>query len=86
MPKRLHRCVAFDVNARHASIIMIQLESDMQKDIDKQVSLLKKVTKERDDARNEVKESQQSAMNMFNEQKRHESQIDEVSCSNKVVD
>ena len=65
---------------------VIQLESDMQKDIDKQVSLLKKVTKERDDARNEVKESQQSAMNMFNEQKRHESQIDEVSCSNKVVD
>ena len=51
MPRRLHRCVAFDVNAR-----------------------------------NEVKESQQSAMNMFNEQKRHESQIDEVSCSNKVVD
>ena len=46
MPRRLHRCVAFDVNARHASIIIkIELESDMQKDIDKQVSLLKKVTK-----------------------------------------
>ena len=54
---------------------MIQLQSDMQKDIDKQVHLLKKATKERDDKRNEVKESQQSAMNMFNEQKRHESQI-----------
>ena len=68
---------------------MIQLQSD-KKDIDKQVYLLKKATKERDDARNEVKESQQSAMNMFNEHKRHESQIDcmkdEVSRSNKAVD
>ena len=45
---------------------MIQLESDMQNDIDKQVYLLKKVTKERNNARNEVKESQQSAMNIFN--------------------
>ena len=57
---------------------MIQLESDMQKDIDKQVYLLKRVTKERNDARNEVNESQQTAMNMFNEQKRHESQIDRM--------
>ena len=38
---------------------MVQLQSDLQKDIDKQVSLLKKVTKERDEAN----ESQQSAMN-----------------------
>ena len=48
------------------------------------------ITKERDDARNEVKESQQSAMNMFNEQTRHESQIDrmkdEVSRANKAMD
>ena len=69
---------------------MIQLQSDMQKDIDKQVYLLRKVTNERDDARNEVKESQQSAMNMFDEQKLHEFQIDrmkdEVSRSNKAVD
>jgi chromosome segregation ATPase len=69
---------------------MVQLQSDMQKDIDKQVYLLKKVTKERDDARNKANESQQSAMDMFNEQKRLESQMDrmkdEVSRSNKAVD
>ena len=69
---------------------MIQLQYDKQKDIDKQVYLLKKVTKERDDAQNEVKESQQSATNMINEQKRLESQNDrmkdEVSRSNKAVD
>jgi len=35
---------------------MIQLQSDMQKDIDKQVYLLKKVTKECDDARSECQE------------------------------
>jgi hypothetical protein len=40
---------------------MAQLQSDMQKEIDKQVYLLKKVTKERDDARSELNESQQSA-------------------------
>jgi hypothetical protein len=51
---------------------MAQLQSDMQKEIDKQVHLLKKVTKERDDARSEANESQQSARNLFNEQKRLE--------------
>jgi phage shock protein A len=65
---------------------MIQLESD----IDKQVYLLKKVTKVRDDARNESNESQQSARSILNEQKRLESQMDrmkdEVSRSNKAVD
>jgi len=69
---------------------MIQLQSDMQKDIDKQVYLLKKVTKEREEARNESNESQQSARNIFNEQKRLEYQMDrskdEVSRSNKAVD
>jgi hypothetical protein len=69
---------------------MVQLQSDMQKDIDKQVYLLKKVTKERDDARTESTESQQSARSMFNEEKRLESQMDsmkdEVSRSNKAVD
>ncbi len=69
---------------------MVQLQSDMQKDIDKQVYLLKKVTKERDDVRTESNESQQSARNIFNEQKRFESQMDhmkdEVSRSNKAVD
>ena len=68
---------------------MIQLQSDMQKDIDKQV-YLKKVTKERDEACNESNESQQSARNIFNEQKRLEYQMDrmkdEVSRSNKAVD
>jgi phage shock protein A len=68
---------------------MAQLQSDMQKDIDKQVYLLK-VTKERDEARSESNESQQSARSMFNEQKRLESQIDrmkhEVSRLNKAVD
>ena len=87
MPKRLHRCVAFAVNARLES--MVQLQSDMQKDIDKQVYLLK-VTKERDEAHSEFNESQQSARSMFNEQKRLESQIDrmkhEVSRLNKAVD
>jgi chromosome segregation ATPase len=69
---------------------MVQLQSAMQRDIDKQVALLKKVTKERDDARNEANESQQSAINMFNEQKRHVSQmdrmIDEVHRANNAVD
>jgi hypothetical protein len=69
---------------------MAQLQSDMQKEIDKQVYLLKKVTKERDDARSEANESQQSARSLFNEQKRIESQMDrmkdEVSRSNKAVD
>ena len=37
---------------------MVQLESDMQKEIDKQVHLLKKVTRERDEARKEANESQ----------------------------
>ena len=36
---------------------MVQLQSDMQKDIDKQVYRPKKVTKERDDARRESNES-----------------------------
>ena len=62
----------------------------MQKDIDKQVSLLKKVTRERDEARSEANESQQSARILFNEQKRLVSQMDrmkdEVSRSNKAVD
>ena len=65
---------------------MVQLESDMQKEIDKQVHLLKKVTRERDEAN----ESQQSAKKLFNEQKRVESQIDrmkdEVNRSNKAID
>jgi hypothetical protein len=69
---------------------MTQLQSDMQKDIDKQAYQLKKVTKERDDARSESNESQQSARSLFNEQKRLESQMDrmkdEVSRSNKAVD
>ena len=69
---------------------MVQIQSDMQRDIDKQVSLLRKVTKERDDARNEANESQQSAMNIFNEQNRHESQMDrmkdEVNRANNAVD
>ena len=57
---------------------MAQLQSDMQKDIDKQVYQLKKVTKERDDARSESNESQQSARSLFNEQKRLESQMDRM--------
>ena len=69
---------------------MVQLQSDMQKEIDTQVHLLKKVTRERNEARSEANESQQSARNLFNEQKRLESQIyrmkDEVRRSNKAVD
>ena len=47
---------------------MVQLQSDMKKEIDKQVHLLKKVTRERDEVRSEANESQQSAKNLFNEQ------------------
>jgi hypothetical protein len=51
---------------------------------------LKKVTKERDDARSELNESQQSARSLFNEQKRldksEDRMKDEISCSNKTVD
>ena len=53
---------------------IVQLDSDMQKEIEKQVHLLKKVTRERDEARSEANESQQSAKNLFNEQKRISSQ------------
>ena len=67
-----------------------ELRSDMQKEIDKQAYLLKKVTKERDDARSELTESQQSARSLFNEQKRLEKSEDrmkdEISRSNKAVD
>ena len=69
---------------------MTQLQSDMQKEIDKQVYLLKKVMRERDEARSEANESQESVRNLFNEQKHLESQMDrmkdEVSRSNKAVD
>jgi hypothetical protein len=62
----------------------------MQKEIDKLANLLRKVTKERDDARSEIVESQQSARNLFNEQKRLEKSEDrlrdEVSRSNKALD
>jgi len=62
----------------------------MQKEIDKQAYLLKKVTKERDDACRELNESQQSARSLFNEQKRLEKSEDrmkdEISRSNKAVD
>ena len=67
-----------------------ELQSDMQKEIDKQAHLLKKITKERDAARNELNESQQSARSLFNEQKRlekYEDRLkDEVSRSYKAVD
>jgi chromosome segregation ATPase len=74
-----HRCVAFAVNARLQSITMkIEWFS---------YSL---PAEECDDARTESNESQQSAMSIFNEQKRLETQMDcmkdEVSRSNKAVD
>ena len=59
---------------------MVQLQSDMQKEIDTQAHLLKKVTREHDEARSEANESQQSAKNLFNEQKRLESQNDRGAC------
>ena len=69
---------------------MAQLQSNMQKEIDKQVYLLKKVTKERNDARSEANESQQSARSLFSQQQRIEKSEDrmkdEVSRSNKAVD
>jgi hypothetical protein len=69
---------------------MAQLQSDMQKEIDKQAHLLKKVTKERDEARGEANELQHSARSLFNEQKRLESQMDcmknEASRSTKAMD
>ncbi len=55
---------------------LAEIQSDMQKEIDKQAHLLRKITKERDDARSEIVESQQSARNLFNEQKRLEKSED----------
>jgi len=63
---------------------MIQLESDIDKQC--QVYLLKKVTKVRDDARNESNESQQSARSILNEQKRLESQMDRMKAVDKMRD
>jgi chromosome segregation ATPase len=69
---------------------LAEITTDMQKEIDKQAQLLRKVTKERDDARSEIVESQQSARSLFNEQKRLEKSEDrlkdEVSRSNKAMD
>jgi len=67
-----------------------ELQSDMQKEINKQAHLLRKVTKERDSARSELNDSQQSARSLFNERKRLEKSEDrlkdEVSRANKAVD
>jgi chromosome segregation ATPase len=62
-----------------------ELQSDMQKEIDKQAYLLKKVTKERDGARSELNESQQSARNLFNEQKRLEKSEDRLKMRSVVL-
>ena len=51
--------------------------------------MMKKVTRERDEARSEANESQQSANNLFNEQKRLESQNDrmrdDVACTSQAA-
>jgi len=83
MPKRLQRCVAFAVNARLESTTMkIEWSSCSP--------TCRRISKEREDARTESTESQQSTRSMFNEEKRLESQMDrmkdEVSRSNKAVD
>ncbi len=41
-----------------------EIQSDMQKEIDKQAHLLRKITKERDDACSELNESQQRTCSM----------------------
>jgi chromosome segregation ATPase len=67
-----------------------EIQSDMQREIDKQAHLLKKITKERDEARSELVESQQSVRSLFNEQKRLEKSEDrmkdEINRSNKAMD
>jgi uridine kinase len=57
---------------------MVQLQPDMQREIDQQVALLKKVTKERDDVHDEANDAQRGAVTMFNEQKRHETHMDRM--------
>jgi chromosome segregation ATPase len=57
---------------------MVQLQSDMQREIDQQVALLKKATKERNDAHDEANDAQRGAITMFNEQKHHETHKDRM--------
>ena len=54
---------------------MVQVQEDMQKEIDKQVELLRRSMKECDDLRDETKDVQRGAITMFDEQKRYKSQI-----------
>lgn len=54
---------------------MLQLQSGMQKEVDKQVEQLQKVKNERNDAQEETDDAQRGAISMFNEQKRYESHI-----------
>jgi uridine kinase len=66
---------------------MVQLQSDMQREIDQQVALLKKVTA---DVHDEANDAQRGAITMFNEQKRHETHMDrmkdDVHRANMAVD
>jgi len=54
---------------------MVQVQEDMQKEIDKQVELLRRSMKECDDLRDETKDVQRGAITMFDEQKRYKSHI-----------
>jgi chromosome segregation ATPase len=54
---------------------MVQVQENMQKEIDKQVELLRRSTKECDDLRDETKDVQRGATTLFDEQKRYKSHI-----------
>jgi len=54
---------------------MVQVQEDMQKEIDKQVELLRRSMKECDDLRDETKDVQRGAITLFDEQKRYKSHI-----------
>lgn len=57
---------------------MSQLQTDMQKEIDKHDEQLRKVTKERDDAQEEANDTHRGAISLFNESKRYEFHSGEV--------
>jgi hypothetical protein len=64
---------------------IVQVQEDMQKEIDKQVELLRRSTKECDDLRDETKDVQRGATTLFDEQKRYKSHIQRLQ-SDKMRD
>jgi hypothetical protein len=50
---------------------MVQLKSDMQREVDRQFELLKKAKKQRDGAREEADDAKRGAVTMFNAHRSH---------------